>query len=413
MKIKDIGHVVTGKTPSTEIDEYYGGNIMFISPSDLHGDYLIEESEKTITEEGLNSIETNSIGGLSVLTGCIGWDMGNIAMCNSRCATNQQINTITRFNESIADPRYVYYWLKGKKDYLFSIASVTRTPILSKSVFEDIDIPIPCLGLQKKVANLLSSIDEKIRINNKINDYLEEMAKTIYDYWFVQFDFPNENGKPYKSFGGKMTWNDKLKTQIPQYWQSGTLSAYGMILSGGTPFTGNLNFYAEEGIAWITPNDLSNNTSNMFISHGERDISLQGLNSSSATLIPPESILLSTRAPIGYIAISMNELTTNQGFKTLVPNNTDNTCFLYYLLKRNIPYLEQMGTGTTFKEVSKDSMEHLLVILPPDNILTQFTQKIKPYMILRKTIEQETKWLISVRDWLLPMLMNGQTIIGD
>lgn len=151
----------------------------------------------------------------------------------------------------------------------------------------------------------------------------------------------------------------------------------------------------------------------MFISHGERDISLQGLNSSSATLIPPESILLSTRAPIGYIAISMNELTTNQGFKTLVPNNTDNTCFLYYLLKRNIPYLEQMGTGTTFKEVSKDSMEHLLVILPPDNILTQFTQKIKPYMILRKTIEQETKWLISVRDWLLPMLMNGQTIIGD
>lgn len=172
MKIKDIGHVVTGKTPSTEIDEYYGGNIMFISPSDLHGDYLIEESEKTITEEGLNSIETNSIGGLSVLTGCIGWDMGNVAMCNSRCATNQQINTITRFNESIADPRYVYYWLKGKKDYLFSIASVTRTPILSKSVFEDIDIPIPCLGVQKKVANLLSSIDEKIRINSKINDYL-------------------------------------------------------------------------------------------------------------------------------------------------------------------------------------------------------------------------------------------------
>ena len=72
------------------------------------------------------------------------------------------------------------------------------------------------------------------------------MAKTIYDYWFVQFDFPDENGNPYKSFGGKMTWNDKLKNTNPQYWQSGTLSAYGMILSGGTPFTGNLNFYAEE-----------------------------------------------------------------------------------------------------------------------------------------------------------------------
>lgn len=179
------------------------------------------------------------------------------------------------------------------------------------------------------------------------------MAKTIYDYWFVQFDFPDENGNPYKSFGGKMTWNDKLKTQIPQYWQSGTLSAYGMILSGGTPFTGNLNFYAEEGIAWITPNDLSNNTSNMFISHGERDISLQGLNSSSATLIPPESILLSTRAPIGYIAISMNELTTNQGFKTLVPNNTDNTCFYIICLNATFHILNRWGQEPPLKRFQK------------------------------------------------------------
>ena len=172
MKIKDIGRVVTGKTPLTGVDEYYGGNIMFISPSDLHGDYLIEKSEKTITEEGLKSIESNSIEGISVLTGCIGWDMGNVAMCNSRCATNQQINAIIDFNDKLVDPRYVFYWLKGKKDYLFSIASVTRTPILSKSVFEDIDIPLPSLEVQKKVAKLLSLIDEKIMKNHQINDYL-------------------------------------------------------------------------------------------------------------------------------------------------------------------------------------------------------------------------------------------------
>ena len=137
-----------------------------------------------------------------------------------------------------------------------------------------------------------------------INDYLEEMAKTIYDYWFVQFDFPDENGKPYKSSGGKMVWNDKLNLQIPNTWQSTELSSYGKIISGGTPSTENEDFYADDGIAWITPNDLSNNTSNMFISHGERDISLQGLNNSSANLIPSSSILLSTRAPIGYISVS-------------------------------------------------------------------------------------------------------------
>ena len=120
----------------------------------------------------MKSIESNSIDGISVLTGCIGWDMGNVAMCNSRCATNQQINAIIDFNHKLVDPRYVYYWLKGKKDYLFSIASVTRTPILSKSVFENIDIPLPSLKIQERVTKLLSLIDEKIRKNHQINDYL-------------------------------------------------------------------------------------------------------------------------------------------------------------------------------------------------------------------------------------------------
>ena len=179
MKIKDIGRVVTGKTPLTGVNEYYGGNIMFISPSDLHGDYLIEKSEKTITEEGLKSIESNSIDGISVLTGCIGWDMGNVALCNSRCATNQQINAIIDFNHKLVDPRYVYYWLKGKKDYLFSIASVTRTPILSKSVFENIDIPLPSLKIQERVTKLLSLIDEKIRKNHQINDYLSYQSSMV------------------------------------------------------------------------------------------------------------------------------------------------------------------------------------------------------------------------------------------
>lgn len=314
------------------------------------------------------------------------------------------------------DAKWLYYYFRSPewnafiKNQTVKGSTVDR---ISVEEFPNYTIPVISLKNQKKMVAVLEKIDAKIRTNNKINDYLEEMAKTIYDYWFVQFDFPDENGKPYKSSGGKMVWNDKLNLQIPNTWQSTELSSYGKIISGGTPSTENEDFYADDGIAWITPNDLSNNTSNMFISHGERDISLQGLNNSSATLIPSSSILLSTRAPIGYIAISMNELTTNQGFKTLVPNDTDNTSFLYYLIKRNIPYLEQMGTGTTFKEVSKDSMEHLAVILPSNNILVHFFQKIKPYIMLRKSYEQETKKLISIRNWLLPIVMNGQATIED
>lgn len=169
--IKRIGKVITGKTPATSHEEYYGGQYMFISPVELHGGYRVTKSEKTITEKGLESIKTNSIEGISILVGCIGWNMGNVAMCFEKCATNQQINAITQIDAKY-NPYYIYYWLCGKKKYLFSIASVTRTPILSKSTFEEIVIPLPIKKNQDKIANILLKIDQKITLNKQINDNL-------------------------------------------------------------------------------------------------------------------------------------------------------------------------------------------------------------------------------------------------
>ena len=178
IKIKDIGRVVTGKTPVTSIREYYDGEYMFISPSELHGGYRVGCSEKTLTERGLNSIKNNIIDGTTVLVGCIGWDMGNVAMAFEKCATNQQINSITDFRKDY-NPYYVYYWLSLKKEYLFSIASVTRTPILSKSVFENVEIPIPSINYQDKVVDLLLSLDKKIENNQKINDNLPYQSSMV------------------------------------------------------------------------------------------------------------------------------------------------------------------------------------------------------------------------------------------
>lgn len=170
MKIKDIGFVVTGKTPKTAHSEYYDGDYMFITPNELHGGYNITNSEKTITEAGLDSVKSNSIDGISVLVGCIGWDMGNVSMCFEKCATNQQINSITNIHDY--NPYYLYYWLSTKKDYLFSIASVTRTPILSKSTFEEIEIPSISVEEQDKIVDYLLPIDKKIAVNRAINDNL-------------------------------------------------------------------------------------------------------------------------------------------------------------------------------------------------------------------------------------------------
>ena len=171
MKIKDIGNVVTGKTPQTAHAEFYGGDYMFITPTELHGGYKISSSEKTLTEAGLESIKTNSIDGISVLVGCIGWDMGNVAMCFEKCATNQQINSITQISEDYSS-YFLYYWLSTKKEYLFSISSVTRTPILSKGVFEEIEIPSISRSEQDKIAKVLSVLDKKIKLNSEVNDNL-------------------------------------------------------------------------------------------------------------------------------------------------------------------------------------------------------------------------------------------------
>ena len=171
MKLADIGDVVTGKTPRTDKDEFYDGPYMFVTPNELHGEYIVEKSAKTLTERGLSSIKSNSISGVSVLVGCIGWDIGNVAMCKQSCATNQQINSITNISETV-NPTYLYYWLSGKKEYLASIASVTRTPILSKSTFEEIEVPIPERTTQDNIASCLESLDKQLVINRAINDNL-------------------------------------------------------------------------------------------------------------------------------------------------------------------------------------------------------------------------------------------------
>ena len=413
MKIKDMGRVVTGKTPLTGVNEYYGGNIMFISPSDLHGDYLIEKSEKTITEEGLKSIESNSIDGISVLTGCIGWDMGNVAMCNSRCATNQQINAIIDFNHKLVDPRYVYYWLKGKKDYLFSIASVTRTPILSKSVFENIDIPLPSLKIQERVTKLLSLIDEKIRKNHQINDYLEEMAKTIYDYWFVQFDFPDENDKPYKSSGGKMVnANGHI---IPEGW---TFCKVKDIISNiCTGLNPRDNFKLGTGaIKYITVKNLTTNGTLDFTGCDTIDEFARAIVHNRSN-IQIGDILFASIAPLGRCYLIQSEPTDwdiNESVFSIRANTalvTPAFLYLYFMSDAFIKHATSSSTGSIFKGIRINTLLETELCVPPLSVILKFEDCLASTFPLKSKNYEEIQRLSNLRDWLLPMLMNGQATI--
>ena len=306
------------------------------------------------------------------------------------------------------DIDYIKYSLELSLKHLKRLAQGSQTKFLTMQILDSFQVlDVPCEE-QKTLISSVYAIDNKIRLNDRICSELESMAKALYDYWFVQFDFPDENGKPYRTAGGEMVWNEQLKREIPKGWKTGTIRDLGTIVSGGTPNTSCDEYYCTDGYAWITPNDLSGNTDKMFINHGERDVTVEGIENSSAVLMPKHTVLLSTRAPIGYLAISENEVCTNQGFKSIVPDSGYSEFYIYYVLKSNIPAIAQQGVGTTFKEVSKETLSGFKIPLPPIELTERFAAHILPVCTKRKLLENECKELTKLRDWLLPMLMNGQ-----
>lgn len=235
------------------------------------------------------------------------------------------------------------------------------------------------------------------------------MARQLYDYWFVQFDFPDENGRPYKSSGGKIVWNEKLKREIPVGWSNTNIKSYAEVINGATPSTADpLNYGGD--IIWITPKDLSGQ-SQKFIFKGERSITKIGYDSCSTSMLPKGSILMSSRAPIGLLSIASVSLCTNQGFKSFVPKDKIYSPFLYYLINENLPYIKQLGTGTTFSEVSREDINKLHLLLVPSIIIHQWNKFISGIISKQEELIKEIKNLIEVRNTLLPLLMNGQVSI--
>lgn len=280
---------------------------------------------------------------------------------------------------------------------------------LSSEVLESMPLLLPSLEEQKNIGEIFSDIDRKISLNRAINKNLEALAKQIYDYWFVQFDFPDENGRPYKSSGGKMVWNEKLKREIPECWEAATISDASEVFNGATPSTSDEDNYGGD-VIWITPKDLSTQQSK-FVYKGERNISMKGYESCSTHMLPINTILMSSRAPIGLLAIAKEELCTNQGFKSFVPKNKNMSTYLYYYLQHHIRQVEQLGSGTTFKEVSRDDILKFTIIKPSEFLLDQFEERLQSINEMQLGIQKENENLIKQRDELLPLLMNGQVTI--
>lgn len=205
---------------------------------------------------------------------------------------------------------------------------------------------------------------------------------------------------------------DRFIANADPTWPQGTLSDLGTVVGGGTPSKKHPEYYSEHGISWITPKDLSVDKSK-FISHGENDISDIGFSNSSATKMPKGTVLFSSRAPIGYIAIALNVVTTNQGFKSVIPNTNVGTAYIYFFLKQALPIIEGIASGSTFKEISGSGMKSVPAIIPDNETLHFFSKFCKPLFEQQAMLEAESRKLSGIRNALLPKLMSGEIDVAD
>ena len=235
------------------------------------------------------------------------------------------------------------------------------------------------------------------------------MAKQLYDYWFVQFDFPNENGRPYKSSGGKMVWNEKLKREIPKVWDISLIKDITTTYSGGTPKSTNIEYYNNGEIAWINSGELNS----PIITKTTNYITKCGLENSSAKLYPSNSILVAMYgATAGKVSLLTFEACSNQAVCGVIPTIENMLYYVYFHISSLYSHFITISTGSARDNISQDTIKNILLPIPTKNILKLFDEKIGNIYQMIVNNYQQIDSLTKQRDELLPLLMNAQASVG-
>lgn len=380
--IIDFGKVVTGKTPPTSERKYFDGPYMFVTPTDLNfNHYRIYVTKTTITEEGRKKHRNQFLPPNSVLYTCIGNTIGKIAINPMWCLTNQQINSIIPSEDS--DYRFIYYYLLHITSQIRAMSGGVATPIVNKTTFEGVVIIKPPLPIQRRIADILSAYDDLIENNLRRIKLLEDAARCEYRVLME---------------GSK---------------RGSTMDEICTISGGGTPSTKDISYWEGGEVPWFTPTDLTRKNSFVQIDSGKK-ITEKGLRGSSAKLLPPYTIMMTSRATIGYLSLSSKAACTNQGFINIIPRNE----VMRYLLMLNLlsrkDELISNANGSTFLEVPKSNFKRMLINVPTDiNALASFHSSVHTKCLLIESLALQNDQLRQARDILLPKLMSGEIEVDE
>lgn len=409
MKVKLKNVISDFLVPMRDKPKLFDGNIPWCRIEDIKGKYLSDTlSNQYVSKNTVKSMNLKVYPINTLLFTCSA-TIGVTALTKKPLCTNQTFIGLVGSDEIEIEFLYYYLGLIGKD--LTKAASVTTIPYLSKRFFENLEIELPSLRNQKQIAKVLSDLDAKIEVNNKINQELEAMAKTLYDYWFVQFDFPDANGNPYKSSGGKMVYNEALKREIPEGWEVKEINKVIEVKDG----THDSPKSIDKGYKLITSKHLK----------------LEGLDFESANSISQEDYInINKRSQVdtGDILFSMignigtvykvEEKTIDFAiknvalYKTSEFQNLKNYIYMYlrgYDMQR---YMCNVIAGSIQKFIGLGSLRKMPLLMD-EKTISNFEVKTKAIFNQINTLKLENQKLSELRDWLLPMLMNGQVTVKN
>lgn len=394
--VGQLGKIITGNTPPRKQPDLYGKATIFIKPTDIcENSKYTYSPEECYSEKGVSKYRTSLIpkGATCVVTiGSIGKKM---TMAHTECFINQAMNAIIP-NEDY-DSEYVYYLLKNNLSKLKSLDSGTSSgrENVSKSAFSNMELQVvESQDAQKKIGKILAAYDDLIENNQTQIKLLEESAKRLYKEWFVNLRFPGHE-------------NTNIVDGVPAGWGKTTIEKVCQTVGGGTPSTKNRSFYEGGNIPWVTPTDITRNNCIVLLDT-EKKITEAGLKGSSTKLLPPETILMTSRASVGYFGLCEMEVCTNQGFISCIPNNEIYGMYLLYNLIYRTDEIRQKAGGATYLEISKSTFRGFELLLPDDITLVKFQDYVYPMIKEIRVLKKQIGNCTQARDRLLPKLISGE-----
>jgi len=387
--------VCSGGTPKSTNLSYYGGEIPWLNTKEIDFN-RIYSTEKTITDSGLNNSSAKWIVPNTVTVAMYGATAGKSCIVKVPMTTNQACCNLT-INDEVADYEFVYYSLKNDYTTLASLANGGAQQNLNAQIIKDYVLKMPSLADQRRITSILSSLDRKIELNNKINADLEEMAQAIFKNWFVDFE-PFKDGK----------FVDSELGMIPEGWKVGRLTDVIKLMPGGTPKTSEPLYWDNGTIPFFSPKDVNG----VYCFATEKHITETGLNKCSSNLYPKDTIFITCRGTVGKVCLAACDMAMNQSNYAIKAIDGYSQYYIFFLVKSVVERLIKKSNGAVFSAItSKDFNEEILI--PSQKAVEDFTNVIDGFFRRIFTIGTENSRLSLLRDTLLPRLMSGELEVPE